>query len=60
MTDHRFVRARTSKLVHVTYDLRRTGCGRCCDGWTIEPEPSQFGACIQCFRVVSDIDERGN
>lgn len=34
----RYVRTRRAETIHVTEDLRRTACGRSCDGWIMDPD----------------------
>ena len=52
------VRSKRSDLVHASYDLRRTGCGRKCDGWAVAPD--QAVTCVACVRVEREIEEHGN
>jgi hypothetical protein len=49
------IRARRGELVHVTLDLRRSLCGRRCDGWRVEPDADI--TCDTCLVVARDCDE---
>lgn len=42
---------------HATYDLRKTACGRSCDGWVVEPDTAI--ECRSCIRVARDKGEDG-
>lgn len=53
-----FVRARKSRVIHATWDLRRTACNRSCDGFVVEPDTAV--TCSRCVRVAQDIEANGN
>lgn len=58
MSDSTPIRARTGRVIHCTWDLRKTGCGRKCDGYLVEPDTAID--CEKCIRVAQDIEANGN
>ncbi len=40
------VRSKRSHVVHLSADLRRTMCGKRCDGWLVEPDQAE--TCLVC------------
>ncbi len=51
MTDPTPIRARRGGRVHATDDLRRTLCGRTCDGW---PVGTEIPTCRQCLTALAE------
>lgn len=42
------VRSIRGKVIHLTADVRRTMCGKKCDGWIIEADAVE--TCLVCHR----------
>lgn len=52
------VRSKRGSIIHATWDLRRTGCKRKCDGYVVEPDTAID--CEKCIAVGKDIEANGN
>jgi hypothetical protein len=52
------IRARRGRVIHATWDLRKTGCKRPCDGYVVEPDTAID--CEKCIAVGKDIEANGN